>query len=389
MRKAVTGIVAVALAAAGIGWAIYTTRATEALSQRPDVIPTMVDVARASAGPIQKTVRYVATVEAAESVTILPKVTGILDSIHVDLGDHVEKGQLIAKVVDEEFIQRLKQAQANLELAEAQLARSRINLGVAEREKKRTESASSQGLTTEKELDTAVAGLDTAKADVTLAEAEVSRAKAALEEAQINVQNTQIVSPMTGTIDKRRVDAGSLVSPSTPICTVVRSSPAKIIVNVPESEIYLAQTGTTTLVDAAGVTNVIRGQVDRVSPTVDMSTHTTEVEISVPNEDGALRPGMSADVTFVARQKQAALLIPESALLRSNNSLDVLRIDGDIVKRIPVRAGISSEGKVEVLDGLEEGDLVVVKGQFLVEDGDPVRYENGPVKAPSTTREGT
>ncbi len=362
-------------AAAVVAIRIHEKRTSEAPPpQPPKQLAVSVEVGEVGRGPVRETVRYVGSVEAYDSVTVLPKVTGILESIGVDIGDSVSKGDILATIDDAEFVQRLEQAKANLKLAEAKLARSRINLVSAEREYTRTESLVNDGLTPEQQLDLSAAQRDGASADVDFAEADVARTRAALSEAQINLENTRIAAQMSGYVDKRRVDAGTLVSPTTPLCTIVSTNPAIVVVNVPENDISLLQVDGLAAVKVGAGDVEYQARVKRIAPTVDVTTRTILAELVVPNAEGALRPGMYADVLLVAREKADALLVPEEALIRLNGQTDVLRVVEDVAQTTHVTLGIIGEGYVEVIDGLEEGELVVTKGQYVVKDGDPVRH---------------
>jgi RND family efflux transporter MFP subunit len=228
---------------------------TQAAAPRKQ-LAVSVEVAAVGRGAVRETVRYVGSVEAYDSVTVLPKVTGILESMEVDIGDAVSKGDLLASIDDAEFVQRVEQAKANLKLAEARLERSRINLVSAEREHARTEALVSDGLTPEQQSDLSAAQRDGAGADVDLAEAEIARSSAVLSEAQINLKNTRIVARMNGHVDKRRVDPGALVSPTTPLCTIVSTNPAKVVINVPENDISLLQ------VDGLAAVKVGAGEIE-------------------------------------------------------------------------------------------------------------------------------
>jgi RND family efflux transporter MFP subunit len=346
----------------------------------PTQLAVSVQVAEVGRGPVRETVRYVGSVEAYDSVTVLPKVTGILESIGVDIGDSVSKGDLLATIDDAEFVQRVEQAKANLKLAEARLERNRINLVSAEREYARTETLVNDGLTPEQQLDLAAAQRDGASADVDLAEADVARTQAALSEARINLENTRIAARMSGYVDKRRVDPGTLVSPTTPLCTIVSTNPAIVVINVPENDISLLQVDGLAAVKVGAGEVEYQGRVKRIAPTVDVTTRTIVAELVVPNAEGALRPGMYADVLLVAREKADALVVPEESLIRLNGQTDVLRVVDDVARTTRVTLGIIGEGYIEVIDGLEEGELVVTRGQYVVKDGDPVRHASSEEK---------
>jgi len=336
-----------------------------------------VEVASIERGPIRHTAKYVGSLEPYESVTVLPKVTGILTSFPVQIGDWVSEGDVIATIDEAEFAQRLGQARANLGLAEARQSRSRINLKLADRELERVQSMADQGVASDQQLDLTTTERDGARADVQLADADVTRARAAFDEARINFENTRIKARLSGSVDKRQVDAGALVSPATPLCTIVRTEPAKVILNVPEADIGLIQIGGEAVVTAAAGTIEANGRVERVSPTVDAASRTMTAEIVVANTSGALRPGMYAEVELLIAEKPDVLLAPERALVRQEDRFEVIRVSDGVAHSAPVTLGIVTEGAVEVIDGVEDGDLVIVRGQYLVNDGDPVRYEIG------------
>jgi RND family efflux transporter MFP subunit len=334
-----------------------------------------VEVAPVERGPIRHTVSYVGSAEPFESVTVLPKVSGILSSFPVQIGDWVTEGDVIATIDDAEFSQRLDQARATLGLAEARLERSKINLKLAGRELERVESMAEEGLTSAQQLDRATTERDGAQADVQLAEADITRARAAWDEAQTNYQYTRVRARMSGSIDKRKVDSGTLVSPTTPLCTIVRTEPAKIVLNVPESDIGMLRVGGGAEVSAAGGSIVVHGRVERIAPTVDVATRTMAAEIVIDNADGALRPGMYTQVSLLIDEKLDVVLVPERALVRREGRMETIRVSDGTAHVVQVTVGIIADDVAEVIEGLDVGDLVVVRGQYLVNDGDPVRYE--------------
>ncbi len=381
MKKLVVVLIIVFLAAVGVAVGSGKLKSKDGSTGTPSAsVPPMmkmavtVEVGRVERGPVRETVRYVGSVEAYESVTILPKVTGILETIEVDIGDRVSKGDVIATIDDADFAQRLEQVRASLKLVEAQHERSRISLESAEREFERTEALVRLGLVPEQQLDLAATQRDAARADVDLAEATVNRARAALDEAKINFDNTRIAARLSGYIDKRRVDPGALVSPTTPLCNIVKTDPAKVVINVPENDVLLLEAGRPAVVKVGRGGVEHKGEIKRIAPSVDVATRTTVTEIAVPNAEGALRPGMYADVFVVVREKGDALLVPEEALVRGNGRTNVLRVEDDVAHVCRVTLGVVGGGQAEVLDGVEEGDVIIVKGHYLVRDGDRVRY---------------
>ncbi len=350
---------------------------TEAMRQRGDSA-IMVDVVRVQRRTLTENFTYSCTIEASETVIIVPKVTGIVREMYVKLGDPVSKGDLLVLVEDDEFVQRLNQAKANLQLAEAQRERSRIREDTTHNEFARVRQLKEQGLTTTQDLDTAAAEQAMASAEVNLATAEIARARAAFEEAQLDVDNTRIVSPLDGFVADRPVDPGALATPTTPMLVLVRTDPVHVVAHLPESDILIARPGLPVTISAVNGAITFEGRVTRVAPTLDVPTRTLVLEISVPNPDARLRPGMSADVVIRANQVENALVLPEEAVYLSADQTSVYVVRDAQVHAAPVTLGIQQDGLMQIEDGLQENDLVVVKGQFLLEEGRAVTFKEVP-----------
>jgi RND family efflux transporter MFP subunit len=322
---------------------------------------------------------YPGTVAARETVAITSRVTGLILSIEVELGDEVNVGDPLIRIDDAEFVKRLRQAQANFELSEAMARRSETDAALAEREFERLRSATEQGLATEQSLDSARAQRESAAANREVARAEVARADAQVEEAELNVRNTQITAPLAGRIQARHADPGELASPSSPILTIVDADPADVIVYLPERDLHLARVGRDALVRVRGGNVEFSGKIARVSPGLRETSRTAELVISVPNEELRLWPGMSADVDLVAREEPSALAIPSESIVFAAEREHVFIVENGIAHAVAVEVGIEQDGYSQVTHGLQEGDTIVVKGQFLIRDGEEVTIAGAKV----------
>ncbi len=325
---------------------------------------------------------YSGSVVANEQVSIVPRLSGLVRKVHFQMGDRVSKGDLLVEIDDAEYVERLKQAQANLRLSEAQHRRARTFYELSEKDLKRIQAAVEEGLSTTQELDTALAQRDSSYAEMEVAGAQVSRAQAAVEEAELNVENTRILSPLDGSVQMRHVDPGALASSSAPLLTIVNVDPAEVVVYVPESDLFLAEVGRDALVTLRDGSESFEGRISRVAPALSFSTRTTEVVIDIPNEDGRLRPGMSAEISIVARQAQGALAVPDVALVHQPGHAEVYLVVDGLAYSTPVTTGIEDGEYTEILDGLAEWDVVVTNGQFRLSDGQAVVYGDGNEGAP-------
>ncbi len=333
--------------------------------------PVPVESAAAARRALRETIVYPGSVAADETVSIAPRISGIIRDIHVDFGDFVSAGDPLVTIDDAEFVERQKQAQATVRLAEAQLKKSEAQLEFMRRDFERAQQEAAAGVAMLQELDTKRAARDSAAADVEVSGAQLERTIAVLEEAQLNVADTRILSPLSGWVQERVTDPGALASPAAPILTIVDIDPAQVVVYIPERELQLAEKGRPATVTTRA-NEVFEGRISRVAPSLSMSTRTTELVVEVPNPDHDLRPGMSADVTLIAREAPDALAIPLAAVIFQQGSTFAFLIEGGLAHLVPIEIGIEEEEYVEVIRGLDEGDRVVVQGQYLLKDGDPV-----------------
>jgi RND family efflux transporter MFP subunit len=342
-------------------------------SGRPEELP-LVDVQAVERRAMREVRNFPGSVIANESVSITPKITGLILKIHVELGDTVAVGDPLVTIDDAEYVKRLRQAEANLELARAMARRSETAFNLAVSEFERLSRAGAQGLVTDQALDSARASRESASADQAVALAEVSRAESLVEEAQLNIQNTRIVSPLQGRVQSRVSDPGELASSSSPILTIVNADPAEVVVYVPERDLILARVGRDAKLRVRGGDFDFDGNITRVSPGLRETSRTAEVIISVPNSDYRLWPGMSADVELLAREEPNALVIPSEAIIFQTEHAEVYVLDGNVARLVVVEVGIETGGYSQITAGLEEGDQVVVKGQFLLRDGQEVTW---------------
>lgn len=341
-----------------------------------------VEVARVEVRDLNERRTYSGSVVANEKVSIVPRLSGLVRRVHFQMGDRVSKGDLLVEIDDAEYVERLKQDQANLRLSEAQHRRARTLYELSEKELDRVQAAVEEGLSTTQELDAALAQRDSSHAEMEVAGAEVSRTQAAVEEAELNVENTRILSPLDGSVQARHVDPGALASSSAPLLTIVNTDPAEVVVYVPESDLFLAEVGRDALVTLRDGSESFVGRISRVAPALSVSTRTTEIVIDISNEDGRLRPGMSAEISIVARQARDALAVPDVALVYQSGHAEVYLVVDGLAYTTPVDIGIEDEGYTEILDGLSEWDTVVINGQFMLSDGQAVIFGDTNEGAP-------
>ncbi|MEP6783810.1 MAG: efflux RND transporter periplasmic adaptor subunit, partial [Acidobacteriota bacterium] len=311
-----------------------------------------------------------------QTVDIAPRTAGRLLSVNVHLGDHVRKGQLLAKVEDREIVEQVRQAQASEEVSKATIRQREADLNVARVNFDRSKNLSGRGLLALQALDDAESKYLAAVAQLDLSKAQLSQNSARLQELEINLQNTSVVSPVDGFVAKRSVDPGAMVNTNTAIGSVVQISRVRLVVNVVEKDLRMVNAGDPAIMEVdAYPGEKFSGKIARVAPVLDPATRTATVEVEMPNADGKLKPGMYARINLTVDQHTNVLLVPKTAVVDFSNDRGVwVPNDNDRATFVPLKLGIENPDTVEVLDGLKEGAKFVDNGASAVRNNDQLVY---------------
>jgi membrane fusion protein (multidrug efflux system) len=292
--------------------------------------------------PIEVRVRAVGTTRPVDSVVVTSEVSARVESLGFSDEEVVEAGRVLARL-------DASLASADLNAAKARMERLRL-------QHERTLDAFRAGASNQSEVDNARTQLAEAQADV--------------ERAERIVEDHVIRAAFAGRVGRRLVSVGALVEPSDAITELRSVDPMELVFSAPE--VYLAAMRIGARVQATSPAfpeRVFEGTLKVTGSTVDAATRTVEVYAKVPNTDGALRPGMFMSIELVVGEKQDAVLIPESAVVREGARSDVFLIRDGRAHRTRVELGERSPGVVEVLKGVTAGDRVVTQGLQRVRDG--------------------
>ena len=414
MKKFRTIIVLAVLAVIGLG----AFRAAQVISAKKEEkkpglsqIP-LVDVATAAQGLIEDRILRAGDIIPHTQVTIYSKVQGWVENINVREGDRVKEGQVLVTLDVREAEATVGQAQANLEAARARLAQvrataeetvqtqiqqTRANMELAEADLRRFQELYEKNFVARQQLDEARTKYNVAKAtydlvlnslrqktwenDLALAEAQVRQAKAALDLSQAQLANLIILSPMNGGVTKRYVDPGTMVKDTTPILTLMDLGEMKMVVNVIEREFVSLRKGQEVKITVTAFPDrVFNGKIQVINPALELQSRTAEIQISIPNPDFLLKPGMFGRAQILLRSNPRATLVPVQSIVSQVDQDFVFVLQGEKVSRRLVRKGILKDTVVEILEGVAPGEKVVTAGQALLKDGSQVRLSLQPKK---------
>ena len=356
---------------------------------------------------VQRTVQIVGTLIAQEEVTLGTEVPSTVAKILVDMGDRVQVGQVVIKLDEREArleVERLsaslqaareslgrsqqvlESGRANVERSQAVLADARINLKRFEGLFGEGAISASQRDSAQTQFDVAVASLrvseaqyESDRASVKNAEASVVQATAALDIARKRLQDTDVASPITGVVRKRLVNVGETVKEKTPLMSLVATNALKLQGDVPERFAPQISVGRAVRVEVEAYPDQTHpGTITRVSPAVDVESRSFQVEASVPNPKGLLKPGFFAKASILVGAERNVPFVPEEAVASFAGIVKVYAIvDGKAEER-RVKTGVRRDGRVEILDGVKVGETVATSSLGQLATGTAVTLGAGP-----------
>lgn len=312
--------------------------------------PTPVVVAAVERGAITSTISAASTIEAERQVTIHAESTGRLVDLSVEEGDKVKKGQVLARIRFDAQTNSLVRANTSLDKAQADFDRAEQLFN-----------------------------------DKVIGQEAYLQAKNALEIARIDLsdrsremRNTKVTAPFDGTITQRKVTEGGFISNGAELLTIVDFTTLVARVFVPEKQLDRVQVGqAASVIGKAAKGRQGEGKILRIAPTIDASTGTVKLTVSLPPElagpQGFL-PGMYAEVTLTTDSRSDVALVPKSAVIRDEEQTYLFTISGDPAtgftgKRVRVETGLTDPERIEIVKGLAVGEPVIVAGQTGLKDG--------------------
>lgn len=327
---------------------------------------TAVTVVPAARRTVSEKLTYTGVLEAWRKVNITPETGGKLARIHVEEGQRVAQDQLLAELDSESIGLQLKQAEAGLAVADA-------NFKNASRNKDRMDRLAAEKAVSDQQYELVKLGYDAAKAQLEQAQAGVNLAR--------HARDTGIMkAPWSGIVASKNAQVGDVINPMmggygapTGVLTLMDDSRIKVLVEVSPGDIGRLQKGRPALLRVVnGETKDYPGSISILNPMADPMSKKFRVEVIVGNAERTLRPGTFASILFEVQSHENALAVPQKSIL---NDKYVFVVENGKAVRREVALGLRNTTMIEVLDGLKEGDLVVVEGNFGLIEGSPVEIK--------------
>ena len=368
-------------AAAGLGWGIFVQFQDRAATSKRGraVRPVPVETAQIQRGSIVLRRTFSGELEALAEFVVAPKVSGRVERMIVNIADTVKRGQVVAELDNDEYVQAVAQAKADLAISRAKLFEARSALEIANREFKRTESLFKRGIASDSELDAARQDQLAKQAQLKVAVPQVTKAESSLETANIRLRYTKVTAGWTGSdehrvVAERYLDEGQTVAANAPLLLIVGLHPIVGVVFVTERDYAHLEPGQlVSLTTDAYPGEQYTGRIDRIAPVFRKSTRQARIEMTVDNPQHRLKPGMFISATVVLAQVQETTIVPEQALtIRDDKSgVFIVSEDGRSVAWREVKVGIREGDRVQV-EGEGLSGRVVTLGQQLVNNGSQI-----------------
>lgn len=301
-------------------------------------------------------VEAVGTLKPFEEVTVSSELDGILQSILVEEGSTVSRGQRIAEIKETDYRLDMERAEAALKQAEASLANANL-------EHQRKEALFREELVTRQQL-------DDVSARRALAQGDMERAKGSLALVREKLSRTKIFAPMAGVVKEKRVTAGDYIRNGTNMITIIRTDQLKLAFSVPEKDVGILREGQDIVFKADSLPDrEFRGKVKTLYPSLEEKTRSLLVDAQVANQDGALKPGFFARVTLYTGPAKQVVVVPITALLYDSATTKLFTVEGDRAKEKVVKIGRKFGEFIEIVEGLNAKETVVTVGQNNLMEG--------------------
>ena len=358
----------------GLSALSVTLQATPALSQGREASVAVDPVSRQ---PLIATVKVLGRFVARQSGVLAARIAERVESVAVQVGDKVERGQVIAKLSDDRLVADRTQAEAQVKAAQADIIAERANLAKAQQTLGRLNKLKNSNAYRADRMEDAQRDVEALRAALRAAEAQAAVAQARLDLAAIALQDASITAPYAGVVTVKHVSEGSYVRLGDPVVTMLNHIELEIEADVPADRTGGLTAGTVvagTLQDGTGMHAVVRA----VVPEENTRTRTRAVRF-VPQSSDAIARAANQAVTLDVPldQTREVLTVDKDAVTvqRGENIVFIVQ-DGKAVPR-SVRLGESVGNRFEVINGLEDGDLAVVRGNEVLRPGQSVAVDAG------------
>jgi membrane fusion protein (multidrug efflux system) len=307
--------------------------------------PVSVNIMVVKDTTVRNQIDITGTIDANERVNLISQTAGNITGIYFTEGSHVNKGQLLVKVYNQDLQASLQQYQAQMVLARDVNNRNKILL--------------EKGAVSKEEYETSLSSLNSLNAQADVVRAQISR--------------TEIRAPFSGVIGLRNVSPGGYLSPATPIASLVNMDPAKLTFSVPERYLPIIGKGSKVTFTVESSRDQFNASVYAIEPALDANSRTITVRAKAPNPKNILTAGAFAKINLTLDQIPKTIMVPTESVIPDLKSSKVYIYKNGIAVAKDVKTDLRTETKIQIIEGLKAGDSVVVSGLIQIRPKSPLK----------------
>jgi HlyD family secretion protein len=373
--------------------------------------PVTVETAEVLQGEIESTISYSGKVKPVKEIMITPKQPGKVIKIGFDIGERVKAGDVLFQLDKNDVMLQLSQAATAVELAELNLSKmegstyeqqlmqletavilAEISYSDAQTNYDNVKTLYEAGAESKFNLDRTESQLNqlkqqykaaktnyelfeekSYKENIELSKIQLEQSKAAYNVVHNSLESMDVRSPINGVISARNLRVGEFVSNATVTFVVIDDSSYILEIDVGENTIGKIEVGDKAKVYVDSISKeVIWGTVTVLAPSADMHKQTYPVRITINDPPDTLKGGMFAEVKLIIEKADNAVIVPLSSVLEEKGSKYIYVVKGDEAKKVQITIGLFNDKEIQILDGLNVNDLIIIKGQDYLKDGSKV-----------------
>lgn len=360
IKRFIIAVILLAIVVGGVvGFNMFRDNAIDQFFANRPVAPTTVSTVDVAASKWTPGIQAIGTVGASRGVDLSVETSGIVQELKFDANDRVEKGDLLVQLDD-------TQQQADLAAQRAQAA------------------LDAQSLERALELQRRGVGSETT---VEQAQAAASASAAQVQKLEAVLEQKRLVAPFDGTLGIPRIDVGQYISPGTAVATLQNLDVLRADFSVPEQSLDQVEIGQPVQFGITETDMPFTGRITGIEPKVDPSTRLVLIRAEISNPDGKLAPGQFVQVRVVLPEEEGVIAVPQTAVVVSLYGDYVYAVrpaeaeaggsgDGLVARQVFVKTGRRADGRIEIVEGLSPGDVIVTAGQNRLSNGAPVVVDN-------------
>ena len=334
-----------------------------------------VKVLPATPQPIKETLRLTGEIKAESEIIVQPEISGRVLSILVDEGQFVKANQVVAVMDDETIRLQIQQSEATLAGIQANVRQAELNAARMRTEKERYAELLKLKYISQQDYDNVENSYLAAQSSVEALKAQLASTTKNLELLKVQLGKTRVYSPIAGYVITIPATLGMNLTSGSTLLTMAALDPVKLVFNVDQRDTAKIKKGVPVKFSCDLYPELeFTGTVREVAPSYDAKTRTLSLAATLRNPENKLLPGLFGNAEITVGEKPDALVVPAEAVVNRDGAVGVFVVDQKQEARFrPVTTGLRADNQIEITNGLQSGDLVVVLGQNRLRDGQTVQ----------------